>query len=72
MTANGRQPSTLTSFDRSDFDAMVKHGYGLCLHCRSMIPDVWEWTRGKPCCYCARPGVWGAQAARHDLLFDFE
>ena len=72
MTANGRTLEILTHFDRETFAALVAHEQGWCLACRHVVPDVDLWCRGGKCPVCERPGVWGAAAALHDELMDFD
>ena len=72
MTANEPELIVLTHFDRETFASLVEHRQGWCLACRCVVPDVDLWARGGKCPVCERLGVWGAAAALHDELMDFD
>ena len=72
MTANEPELAVLTHFDRETFASLVEHEQGWCLACRHVIDGVDLWARGVKCPVCERPGVWGAAAALHDELMDFD
>jgi hypothetical protein len=72
MASNDRQPAVMTHFDRQTFALLVEHDEGWCIACRHLIPGIDLWHRGGRCPVCDLPCIWGAAAALHDELIDFD